>query len=258
MDAPHIVDCFRHALALNEARPLFSPSLWKSNASSPDSSYLEAWFFGHHRDIGGGRYQQGLALWPLQWILHDAVDCGLVLDNTVEPYSVLFSGASKTIDTPHGLSISMSDMVRHHSGTAKGFGLRLEKASSPMPLQPRNYFDSLTNPPYRTFVTPRVFLHPSAYLLFDVSSSFRIQTYEWKYFRNFMRDRSITLSQAAPWWEQQTVEGILREISAVEHLNLLVYGRPGIGKSSLISRIFGECFTGGARPRMPSSVGPQF
>lgn len=250
MDAPHIVDCFRHALALNESRSLFSPSFWKSDASSTDGSYLQAWFFGHHGDIGGGGHQQGLALWPLQWILHDAIDYGLVLDNTVQPYGVLFPGPGKKINTSQGISMEMFDMVHHHGhrgpdGIVSGFGLQLNQASSPLTPQPRNYPDSLTNSPSQA-TTPKVLLHPSAYLVFDISSSFRIQTFEWKYFRNFLRDRPTTLLQATPWWEQQTVESILREVSAVEHLNILVYGRPGVGKSALIGRIFGECFPGGS------------
>lgn len=145
--------------------------------------------------------------------------------------------------------MEMFDMVHHHGhrgpdGTISGFGLQLNQASSPLTPQPRNYSDSLTNSPIRATM-PKVLLHPSAYLVFDISSSFRIQTFEWKYFRNFPRDRPTTLLQTTPWWEQQTVESILREISAVEHLNILVYGRPGVGKSALIGRIFGEYSLGG-------------
>lgn len=258
MDAPGIVDHFRHALALNEARPLFNPDLWKSDANSADSSYLEAWFFGFHHDIGGGDEAQGLALWPLQWILHAAMEYGLVLDPTVDPYDVLFSGADNIIQTPHDISMKMFDMIRHHSAK-KSWGLRLNEPFSLMQPQPRNYFEYLTTPPYLKFIKPKVFLHPSAYLIFDVSSSFRIQVYEWRYFRSFLRDRFITLPQGTiPWWEQQTVNSILMECSAVEHLNLLVYGRPGTGKMTLINRMFGEVakLVGLPFPRASVSYGP--
>lgn len=240
MDAPGIVDHFRHALALNEARPLFNPDLWKTDADSDDSSYLEAWFFGFHHDIGGGDEAQGLALWPLQWILNAAMEYGLVLDSTVSPYEVLFSGADILIQTPHDIAMKMYDMIQHHTAE-KSWGLRLNEPFSLMEPDPRNYFEYLTTPPYLKFIKPRVFLHPSVYLVFDVSSSFRIQVYGWKYFRSFLRDRFTTLPQTTmPWWEQQTVDSILKECPAVKHLNLLVYGRPGTGKMALIGKIFGE------------------
>ncbi|KAI5836728.1 hypothetical protein DFP73DRAFT_347188 [Morchella snyderi] len=241
MDAPGIVDHFRHALALNEARPLFNPDLWKSEADSADSSYLEAWFFGYHHDIGGGRKVGGLALWPLQWILQAAKDHGLVLDPEVQPYDVLFTGEDNVIQTPHDIAMKMFDMIKHHTAT-RAWGLSLNMPGSYTSSEPRNYLQYLTMPPYLTILKPKVFLHPSAYLVFDISSSFRLQVYQWKYFRNFLRDRFITLSQdKAPWWEKQTVNGILEGgAREVQHLNLLVIGRPGMGKSELIGKVFGK------------------
>lgn len=240
MDAPKIVDHFRHALALNEARPLFNPDLWKSDANSADSSYLEAWFFGYHHDIGGGDAVQGLALWPLQWILNAAIENGLVLDPTVEPYDVLFSGKDNVIETPHDIAMKMYDMIRHHT-TTKLWGLRLNEPFSLMSPQPRSYFQYLTTPPYIKFVRPKVFLHPSAYLVFDVSSSFRIQVYQWKYFRTFLNDRFKAIPNVEnPWWERQAIESILHKSGGVDKLNVMVIGRPGTGKSEMVERIFGK------------------
>lgn len=244
LDAPYLVDHFRHALALNEGRPPFSPTFWKSEAKSPESSYFEAWFFGYHHDIGGGNDQQGLALWPLQWILHAATEYGLVLDSGMERYNILFSGGGNVVDTPHELAMKMFDMIQHHS-TSERFKLLLNETSWGFLDQPRNYLEYLTTPPYVQRTKPRVFLHPSAYLLFDISSSFRIQIYEWKYFRNFIRDRFKSIPQIVlPWWEKQTVESILRENSTVGKMRILVYGRPAAQKSSLISRTFGKWFKG--------------
>jgi hypothetical protein len=239
MDAPGLVDHFRHALALNEQRPLFNPDLWNSGADSPDSSYLEAWFFGFHHDIGGGDDVQGLALWPLQWILHAASDCGLALDPNEEPYDILFTGADNVIETPHEIAMKMYDMIRYHTET-KSWGLRLNQPFSLMAPRPREFFHFLTKPPYVEFLKPKVFVHPSAYLVFDVSSSFRLQVYQWKHFRKFLNDRFHALPQTAtPWWEKETVASILREATAVERLNLLVIGRPKTGKASMLKKIFG-------------------
>jgi len=240
LDAPGIVDHFRHALALNESRPLFNPDLWKMDANSADSSYLEAWFFGYHHDIGGGDVVQGLALWPLQWILNAAAEHGLILDPTVAPYDVLFKGGDNVIETPEDIALKMFDMIKHHTAT-KLWGLRLNEPFSLMLPQPRQYFQYLTKPPYLKLVRPKVFLHPSAYLVFDVSSSFRIQVYQWKHFRKFLQDRASTLPLTAnPWWEKQAVDSILRETSSVERLNVVVMGRPGTGKAAMVGRIFGQ------------------
>lgn len=185
MDAPGIVDHFRHALALNEARPLFNPDLWKEPSSTDSCSYLEAWFFGYHHDIGGGDTVQGLALWPLQWILHTSTDNGLVLDPTIKPYGILFQGKDNVIETPHEIALRMYDMIQYHSRSNQAWSLKLNQPTSYMFPQPREWFQLVTKPPYVKFVKPKVFVHPSAYLVFDISSSFRIQVYEWKHFDDF-------------------------------------------------------------------------
>ena len=79
------VQHLRHALALNERRVPFTPKRWLTDDSSwQDSefsrrSYQEAWFLGSHSDIGGAREKDGLTLYPLQWILSEAVHFGLEL-----------------------------------------------------------------------------------------------------------------------------------------------------------------------------------
>ncbi|CAE7205425.1 unnamed protein product, partial [Rhizoctonia solani] len=45
---------FRHALALDEHRANFVPSLWDHGRTSPDQNVREVWFRGQHSDVGGG------------------------------------------------------------------------------------------------------------------------------------------------------------------------------------------------------------
>ncbi|KAF3917666.1 hypothetical protein AA313_de0208303 [Arthrobotrys entomopaga] len=40
----------------------------------------EAWFFGNQLDLNGTRPKNGLSLWPLQWLVVEALQKGLVLD----------------------------------------------------------------------------------------------------------------------------------------------------------------------------------
>lgn len=91
----------RHALALNETRNSFQPCLFGPlPALSPDlaqRSIIEAWFIGSHADIGGGSQEDGLSLYPLQWMLLESRLHGLIFepswDNqniTEEPLGLVF------------------------------------------------------------------------------------------------------------------------------------------------------------------------
>ncbi|KAI1129440.1 hypothetical protein F5Y10DRAFT_238256 [Nemania abortiva] len=91
----------RHALALNETRNSFQPCLFGPlPALSPDlaqRSIIEAWFIGSHADIGGGSQEDGLSLYPLQWMLLESRAHGLIFepswDNqsiTEEPLGLVF------------------------------------------------------------------------------------------------------------------------------------------------------------------------
>ncbi|KAI1754447.1 hypothetical protein F4782DRAFT_31474 [Xylaria castorea] len=91
----------RHALALNETRNSFQPCLFGPlPALSPDlaqRSVIEAWFIGSHADIGGGSREDGLSLYPLQWMFLESRIHGLIFepswDNqslTEEPLGLVF------------------------------------------------------------------------------------------------------------------------------------------------------------------------
>lgn len=43
-------------------------------------SFIQAWFIGAHMDMGGSSEKDGLALYPLQWILVESQSKGLVLE----------------------------------------------------------------------------------------------------------------------------------------------------------------------------------
>ncbi|KAI0408135.1 hypothetical protein F4802DRAFT_550661 [Xylaria palmicola] len=91
----------RHALALNETRNSFQPCLFGPlPALSPDlaqRSVIEAWFIGSHADIGGGAQEDGLSLYPLQWMLLESRAHGLIFEPawnnqsiTEEPLGLVF------------------------------------------------------------------------------------------------------------------------------------------------------------------------
>ena len=67
----------RHAVAMDELRQSFQPTLWTNTAEHPDC--LQKWFPGVHADVGGGYYEAGLANGALQWMLEEAQQAGLAL-----------------------------------------------------------------------------------------------------------------------------------------------------------------------------------
>ncbi|KAK2035957.1 hypothetical protein LZ31DRAFT_636809 [Colletotrichum somersetense] len=79
----------RHAMAMNEDRPPFQPVLYETqeHASSTggDGSFLQAWFVGTHGDMGGGGVDDGLSLYPLQWMLNESRQLGLELEYNPRP-----------------------------------------------------------------------------------------------------------------------------------------------------------------------------
>ncbi|KAI1814796.1 hypothetical protein GGS20DRAFT_384500 [Poronia punctata] len=94
----------RHALALNETRSSFQPyTFGPLPALSPglaQRSVIEAWFVGSHADMGGGARDDGLSLYPLQWMLLESRAHGLVLEPwwnnhslTEEPLGLVFPSA---------------------------------------------------------------------------------------------------------------------------------------------------------------------
>lgn len=78
----------RHALAIDERRSAFPPTLWTNldllNAKAVEegsavAKYEQRWFIGAHGDVGGGN-QSTLSAFPLSWIVHGAEHAGLRFD----------------------------------------------------------------------------------------------------------------------------------------------------------------------------------
>lgn len=74
--SPLIVNA-RHAVALDERRADFEPTLW-TNIRRPDKVH-QVWFPGVHGDVGGGYARSGLSDIALAWMLDEATALGLRL-----------------------------------------------------------------------------------------------------------------------------------------------------------------------------------
>jgi hypothetical protein len=66
----------RHAVAIDEHRGPFTPTLWTGLETRPrDTTVKQIWFPGDHCDVGGGHRQTGLSDAALDWMLSEAEQC---------------------------------------------------------------------------------------------------------------------------------------------------------------------------------------
>src|SRR5260370_2967847 len=81
-----------HAMAIDEHREAFAPTLWTKTVESGVDSYAprpldqveQRWFVGAHGDVGGG-YENGLlAQIPLKWLMQKAQSHGLTFKASVD------------------------------------------------------------------------------------------------------------------------------------------------------------------------------
>lgn len=68
----------RHAVALDEMRAAFQPTLWTGVNDRQDVRQL--WFAGAHADVGGGYPETGLSDIALRWMADEARQAGLAFD----------------------------------------------------------------------------------------------------------------------------------------------------------------------------------
>jgi uncharacterized protein (DUF2235 family) len=80
-----------HALAIDEHREAFAPTLWTKFTPKVGDTYAprtidkveQRWFVGAHANVGGGYENDLLAQIPLSWLMNKAVGHGLVFRDTV-------------------------------------------------------------------------------------------------------------------------------------------------------------------------------
>jgi len=65
---PNVENAFQ-ALAIDEKRKNFEPSLWKTQSLKTGQRVEQVWFAGSHSNIGGGYDEAGLSDTTLQWMM---------------------------------------------------------------------------------------------------------------------------------------------------------------------------------------------
>ncbi|WP_343604114.1 DUF2235 domain-containing protein [Fluviicola sp.] len=76
-----------HALAIDEKRVFFAPTLWQQETSDKfkDQKLEQVWFCGVHSDVGGGYHTGDLFHIPLNYLITRAREHGLIVDHQVTP-----------------------------------------------------------------------------------------------------------------------------------------------------------------------------
>jgi uncharacterized protein (DUF2235 family) len=80
-----------HALAIDEHRKAFAPTLWVKSTPKQGDTYPardldhveQRWFVGAHANVGGGYENDLLAQIPLQWLMNKAIAHGLEFNDNV-------------------------------------------------------------------------------------------------------------------------------------------------------------------------------
>lgn len=77
------IDNAYHAIAVDERRKLFEPTLWEisDNGINKGQKVEQRWFAGVHCNVGGSYKETGLSDLALEWLIKKAEDCGLQIDH---------------------------------------------------------------------------------------------------------------------------------------------------------------------------------
>ena len=81
-----------HALAIDEHRKAFAPTLWTKNTPKQGDTYPpraldqveQRWFVGAHANVGGGYENDILPQLPLKWLMNKSIAHGLLFIDTIE------------------------------------------------------------------------------------------------------------------------------------------------------------------------------
>lgn len=112
-----------HALAIDERRAPFEPTLWDCKPK-PRQSVEQVWFCGVHSDVGGGYLEHGLSDLPLHWMMEKAAGVGLVFDQD------LMNAHKLSSDPLAILHNSKTGLYRLTPGIDRPIGLRKEPAAT--------------------------------------------------------------------------------------------------------------------------------
>ena len=105
-----------HALALDEKRKNFAPTLWMKSKNTIRRSFTQTleqrWFAGVHGNIGGGYPDEGLSDITLNWMISRAAHCDLAFDLSEVKSEVKPNDAGMLYNSRWGLFALLPAFIR--------------------------------------------------------------------------------------------------------------------------------------------------
>ncbi|KAI1742854.1 hypothetical protein F4680DRAFT_445887 [Xylaria scruposa] len=245
---------FRHALAFNDTQT--TPYVWKTPVDEEiqDRSFIQAWFMGFHVDVCGGLEHDGLSLFPLQWMLLESIKAGLVLTSDRSSNTITslvfpqFAGgipdlkaeekAHWRIKYVNGIEVTLFDLqsVQVDAESGPDHSIQIKVGNNSQRNQ-RKIFSSdksligwSLNSPYGNIIHPSIFATLDRNARFYNQGVFKTRKRELAAFLECVDDQGIH----SPW-----LEGISLLDTGVTAFRILVCGKTGVGKSTLINKVFG-------------------
>lgn len=109
-----------HALAIDEQRKAFEPTLWERQGDAGDQVLEQRWFAGVHCDVGGGYRDPSLAELPLQWMAEKAQECGLAF----KPDHLVLGEPADSDERRTGMTIAPDPMGQIHQSRKSFYKLQ--------------------------------------------------------------------------------------------------------------------------------------
>ncbi|KAI0191051.1 hypothetical protein F4808DRAFT_397969 [Astrocystis sublimbata] len=247
------VQNYRHALAFSDT--FTAPSMWPTPPGEElqGRSFAQAWFMGSHLDICGGSEHDGLSLFPLQWIILESIKAGLVLRSDRNSASTLslvfpqFSGGLPDLEAEekarwrikyiNGMEVALWDLQSVQVDSKSAPDHSIPSRLGPSPKSARKIFDNDGSLAGWASQDPcGNIIHPSMYAVLDRNARY----YDQGIFKSKKRELAGFLEclddqgQPHPW-----LEGLALQESGVKAFRILVCGKTGVGKSTLINKVFG-------------------
>ncbi|KAI0536630.1 hypothetical protein GGR58DRAFT_474667 [Xylaria digitata] len=245
---------FRHALAFNDTQT--SPSVWDTPEDEQirDRSFIQAWFMGTHQDICGGSEHDGLSLFPLQWMLLESIRAGLVLRSDRGSATIMslvfpqFAGGIPDLEAEekahwrikyaNGIEVTLFDLqsVQVDSKSGPDHSIRVKAGSSSQKSQRKVFSSDKSLIGWAAKSPCGNIIHPSMLATLDRNARY----YDQGVFKTRKRDLAAFLEciddQGMP---QPWLEGLALQETGVSAFRILVCGKTGVGKSTLINKVFG-------------------
>ncbi|KAF5022643.1 hypothetical protein F66182_5319 [Fusarium sp. NRRL 66182] len=257
------IETVRHALAMNENRSSRAPDVFgiPDDAGMSQRSLIQAWFLGTHQDMCGGAAHDGLSLYPLQWMVIESILSGLrilpkgnskVDDNALALIFPQYAGNLPPLDGSeeiewrlhytNGLCTSMFDLQSVHSQKSRTgvevHGIKLDTDRFKHTASRRAFSSEGVLKGWCDIGPFGNMIHPSLFCILDRYPRY-LDLNNFKPLRipisNFQDSHLVADENSlAPWLRDMQLQA-----SGVKAFRILVCGKTGVGKSTLINKVFG-------------------